>query len=193
MPEVDGFEATRTIRAREASSGAPRRPIVAMTANAMSGDRELCLAAGMDDYIAKPFNPQDLLKTIERWVGEPLDGQPQAPSSERSIEAEKLARLRERAAGEERGALLAELGDWAQATPALIERLARAARGDDLVELEAAAAELALRCRQIGAHALLECVEQLRASSNENVDSTLGRMSGEFARARETLAREFQV
>ena len=193
MPEVDGFEATRTIRAREASSGAPRRPIVAMTANAMSGDRELCLAAGMDDYIAKPFNPQDLLKIIERWVGESKDEQPQAPSSERSIDADKLVRLRERAAGEARGALLEELGDWTQATPALIERLAHAARGDDLVEFEAAAAKLALRCRQIGAHALLECVEALRTSSDENVDRTLGRMSGEFARARETLAREFQV
>ena len=193
MPEVDGFEATRTIRAREASSGAPRRPIVAMTANAMSGDRELCLAAGMDDYIAKPFNPQDLLKIIERWVGESKDEQPQAPSSEHSIDADKLARLRVRAAGEARGALLEELGDWTQATPALIERVARAARSADLVELEAASAELALRCRQIGAHALLECVEALRTEGSANVDGSIGRLSGEFARARETLAREFQV
>jgi DNA-binding response OmpR family regulator len=164
-----------------------------MTANAMSGDRELCLAAGMDDYIAKPFNPQDLLKIIERWVGESKDEQPQAPSSEHSIDADKLARLRERAAGEARGALLEELGDWTQATPALIERVARAARSADLLELEAASAELALRCRQIGAHALLECVEALRTEGSANVDGSIGRLSGEFARARETLAREFQV
>jgi CheY-like chemotaxis protein len=62
MPGCDGLEATRRIRALEAQSGRPRCPIVAMTANAMPGDREICLAAGMDEYVAKPF-PADIVKT----------------------------------------------------------------------------------------------------------------------------------
>jgi PAS domain S-box-containing protein len=65
MPELDGFEVTRIIRARETPSG-PRLPIVAMTANAMKGDEERCLAAGMDGYVSKPFQAEQLFATIDR-------------------------------------------------------------------------------------------------------------------------------
>jgi CheY-like chemotaxis protein len=68
MPDMDGFEATRAIRAGEART--PRHiPIVALTTNAMQGDRERCLAAGMDDYIAKPVTTQTLAAALERWAG----------------------------------------------------------------------------------------------------------------------------
>src|SRR5579875_253922 len=67
MPEVDGFEATRQIRARERSGG--HVSIVAMTANAMEGDREACLRAGMDDYIAKPVRLAQLRRIVERYMG----------------------------------------------------------------------------------------------------------------------------
>jgi len=70
MPEMDGLEATRVIRERQ-RSGAPnyssRIVIVALTAHAMQGDREKCLAAGMDDYLAKPIRPADVRQVIERW------------------------------------------------------------------------------------------------------------------------------
>jgi signal transduction histidine kinase/CheY-like chemotaxis protein len=65
MPEMDGFEATRAIRISEAGKNT-HIPIVAMTANAMTGDREQCLKAGMDDYISKPMRSADLLALIER-------------------------------------------------------------------------------------------------------------------------------
>jgi CheY-like chemotaxis protein len=63
MPEVDGLEATRQIRARW-----PERPIriVGLTANAMAGDREACLAAGMDDYVSKPIRPEELAAAIAK-------------------------------------------------------------------------------------------------------------------------------
>ena len=66
MPEMDGLEATRAIRGAEADS--EHVAIVAMTAGAMKGDREICLEAGMDDYVSKPVNRQDLATAIERWA-----------------------------------------------------------------------------------------------------------------------------
>jgi signal transduction histidine kinase/CheY-like chemotaxis protein len=64
MPEMDGFEATQEIRRREGSS--VHCPIIAMTANAMQGDRERCLDAGMDDYVSKPIRKPDLIEALER-------------------------------------------------------------------------------------------------------------------------------
>ncbi|HUT78454.1 MAG TPA: ATP-binding protein, partial [Polyangia bacterium] len=69
MPTLDGFEASTEIRRREAKQGAPRIPIVALTANAMQGDRERCLAAGMDDYLTKPLKRETLERTLDRWLG----------------------------------------------------------------------------------------------------------------------------
>jgi CheY-like chemotaxis protein len=66
MPEMDGFEACREIRKLD---GGAHIPIIAITANAMKGDRERCLAAGMDDYVSKPFKQEDLRVVIERWLG----------------------------------------------------------------------------------------------------------------------------
>jgi CheY-like chemotaxis protein len=68
MPEMDGWEATRRIREREAALHQRRTPIVAMTADAMQGDRERCLQAGMDDYIAKPVRIDELEAALERQL-----------------------------------------------------------------------------------------------------------------------------
>ena len=67
MPEMDGLEATRQIRAADRSEVA-RIPIIALTANAMQGDQERCLSAGMDDYLAKPVKPVDLAAALDRWL-----------------------------------------------------------------------------------------------------------------------------
>ena len=67
MPNMDGFEATAAIRAREESTGG-HIPIIAMTASAMTGDRERCLEAGMDGYISKPIQQTDLLRIVEKSV-----------------------------------------------------------------------------------------------------------------------------
>ena len=68
MPTMDGLTATGEIREREQTSGAARLPIIALTANAMEGDRERCLAAGMDDFLSKPFTQQQLAILLRRWL-----------------------------------------------------------------------------------------------------------------------------
>ena len=70
MPVMDGFESTRRIRSGEAGSRAAVLPIIAMTANALTGDREKCLASGMNDYLAKPVSSESLLKVLGRRLGE---------------------------------------------------------------------------------------------------------------------------
>ena len=77
MPEMDGYDASRKIREYEASSspenGKTHIPIIALTAHAMKGNRELCVAAGMDDYLSKPFNREQLAETLGRWLSPAKD------------------------------------------------------------------------------------------------------------------------
>ncbi len=78
MPEMDGYDASRKIREYEASSCFPgnettRIPIIALTAHAMKGDSNSCIAAGMDDYLSKPFNREQLAETLGRWLSPPKD------------------------------------------------------------------------------------------------------------------------
>lgn len=68
MPKMDGFQATREIRAGKCGDNKRSIPIVAMTANAMKGDKELCIEAGMDDYITKPISPEMVKAKIEEWI-----------------------------------------------------------------------------------------------------------------------------
>ena len=66
MPELDGYSATRELRRRE--TGGRHTLIIGVTANALTGDREACLAAGMDDFLAKPVSPEDLAAMLEKWL-----------------------------------------------------------------------------------------------------------------------------
>ena len=76
MPVMDGFTATRRIREAERSSGAKRLPIIALTANVMSEDRENCIAAGMDAHLGKPIEPAQLIDALSRYLKAPASAPP---------------------------------------------------------------------------------------------------------------------
>jgi two-component system sensor histidine kinase/response regulator len=78
MPEMDGFEATAAIREREKATGS-QIPIIAMTAHAMKGDRQRCLAAGMDGYVMKPIKAATMFAEIERLVPDSTVGKADTP------------------------------------------------------------------------------------------------------------------
>ena len=97
MPEMDGFEATRQIRDPRSAVPDHRIPIIAMTAHAMQGDRERCLQAGMNDYVAKPVSPRALSEALDKWLPQgsaattdPEPGTPKAAASKPAREPETL-------------------------------------------------------------------------------------------------------
>ena len=107
MPRMDGLQATKEVRRREQSQTTSRRvPIIAMTAHAMLGDRERCLAAQMDDCLGKPVTITQLTEVLERWVDLPAGKRPSPPTFREVLEPPakpplQLARLRELSLGDQ--------------------------------------------------------------------------------------------
>jgi len=141
MPELDGLETTAAIRDRERAAGG-HLPIVALTAHAMKGDAERCLAAGMDAYLAKPLHPRELVAAIDGALGSPATGAVAPPDrasgSPATPGAVDLPRLLERVGGDRKA--LADLvrifrADW----PKQVARLREAVRESDAQALRSAA------------------------------------------------------
>jgi two-component system sensor histidine kinase/response regulator len=137
MPEMGGLEATEAIRAREGDERT-HVPIIALTAHAMAGDRERCLAAGMDDYVSKPLRPDELFAAIDRWCGtdEPERGEPgEASGASPALDVQALVA----AFGGQR-ALVADAGRVFLAdVPPMMRRLEAGLAARDLKEVAAAA------------------------------------------------------
>ncbi len=96
MPVMDGFEATRQIRAYERENRSEPIPIIALTANAMQGDREKCLQAGMDDYLTKPYSLRGLSKVLSRWLDNTSPENPVHKPEEQPIIVDKESGITEK-------------------------------------------------------------------------------------------------
>ena len=184
MPEMDGFEATAAIRALDGERS--RTPIIAMTANAMRGDRERCLDAGMDDYVSKPIVREELSRTIERHVAAATTG-PGAPGEASGPEARVFDReaLLERLDGD--AELLTELaGSFRDDLPSFVARMRRAATTADLDELRNAAHELKGSAATIGAERLRDVARRLEEAAQNGgggmPDSLLRELEAECER-----------
>jgi PAS domain S-box-containing protein len=173
MPDMDGYEATAAIRAMK--SDIARIPIVAMTAHAMKGDREKCIAAGMDDYVSKPVDPRALDTTLGKWLASP-DAPQHEPDTEpttepnESIEPPIFDRvsLLDRLMGDEE---LAEevLEEFLKRTPGLIASLKSAAAEGDAATVRREAHTIKGSAANVGAEALRETghrIEQAAESQN---------------------------
>jgi two-component system, sensor histidine kinase and response regulator len=180
MPEMDGYESTAAIRQREGS--ARHTWVIAMTANAMTGDRELCLAAGMDDYVSKPVRVDELRAVLERaHITRAAKSECTGATS-----AESLAALRA-LQGDDGGDLLSEVIPlFISNGPQLLSAARSALDKNDAIALAEAAHSLKSSGAQFGAHRLTDLCGRLEAAGRS------GRVEG----ARETLEAaeaEFQL
>jgi CheY-like chemotaxis protein len=196
MPEMDGFEATAAIRQRERDTGA-HVPIVAMTAHAMTGDRERCLAEGMDAYLSKPLRPEDLLATIDGLLLDPATSR--EPRSDRSSQ-----RVETTAKGPsiDGAALLADFGGnsalmadvirvFLSDAPAQVETLRAAVAANDAGAIAAAAHALRGSVGLFSKGAAYEAARTLehaaRAGELADVRARLTRILDDLPRVTEDL------
>jgi CheY-like chemotaxis protein len=163
MPLLDGYDTAREIRRREADAGADRIPIVAMTANAMLGDREQCLAAGMDDYMAKPISLDALDEVLARWLS------PAGSHGDSGVlEQARLSELRTLFPGEEMSTMLRDL---VVDVDTELERVDAGASDSDQGAVASAAHRIKNSARMIGAHRLADAAASL-GSADGVIDAT---------------------
>jgi HPt (histidine-containing phosphotransfer) domain-containing protein len=178
MPVMDGYEATAEIRRREAGSGR-HTPIVAMTAHAMQGDEERCLAAGMDGYVAKPVKAEALAAALARFGrGAPAP----VPAGEAVLDPERLEEL----CGSDAEFRQEVLRDFLALAPELLARIDASIAAGDSPDVQRASHSLKGSSRTLGATALGSACEELETLGREGA---LDAAREALARAREAFAR----
>jgi len=152
MPRMDGYELTRRIRAAEASrSGGARTPVIAVTANAMKGEEERCLAAGMDAYLAKPLNIDWLRTTLLRWL--PLEDEHDEQHAHRRHDGAAIDRnVLASWLGDDQAAIDSLLGKFRDTAAEAERRIGAALTRGDLTSVLSAAHKLKGAAQAIGAN-----------------------------------------
>ncbi len=187
MPRMDGYEATRAQRAREAERGRARVPIIALTAHAMTGDRRTAFAAGMDDYLSKPFTQEQLEKALDRWAA-------RAPARISDFPADALdttvtSQLLE-LEGEEPGFLCEVIDSFFATAEDCIRRMKKAVDDGDVEGLRAAAHMLRGSSQQLGARRFgAICFEVENVESTGDAVLRLTELERDLEPTREALTR----
>ncbi len=193
MPELDGYEATRELRKIE--GGARHTWVVAMTANSLEGDREKCLAAGMDDYLSKPVRAADLIGALSRFSGTAPEARAVvAESTADVVDPGMLAGFREMDGKDGENLLASLIATFLENTPLVLgEAHAALARGA-APEIERAAHTLKGSSSNFGAARLGAACQRLEQAAHqgtlENAAAMLADMEREFAFVRLALERE---
>jgi signal transduction histidine kinase/DNA-binding response OmpR family regulator len=198
MPVMDGFAATTEIRRHEQLRGRARSmPIIAITANALQGDRESCLAAGMDDYLSKPFTQQALGLTLSRWISLPRMAAPPADATEATATDDNIINRQAldniRALSPTSGDALLErvLHAFLRDTPKHLHTIRLAIANDDAEQLRKAAHSLKSSSANIGASALADRSKELeqlgRNHTTAGAAPLLADMEHSFQAARQAL------
>jgi len=198
MPRMDGFEATASIRAREAALAVRRPlPIVALTANAMTGDRERCLESGMNDYLCKPIRAQELLGVLARWMrADPrpvvVTASPTAHGAKSGpIDSSVLDGMRVLQSPNGPSVVERVVGLYLGSAPAILGRMGEGAARADINLVREAAHSLKSSSANVGALRLSSLCKEMeahaRASSLESAVRILPSVIEEFARVQEAL------
>lgn len=208
MPVMDGFEATRMIRQREKQQGKPRATIVALTANVADEGRGMCLEAGMDDYLGKPFRMRDLSQMIEKWCAGIAAGDTEVseegsgfgPDSCENIAKDYLDRSsldNIRMLGPNGpGMLSAIIGIYLNDSPILLDRLIKSFNEADADGVARAAHALKSTSAGLGASALASMCRQVEeiahGNSIDGTDILISRIRMEYEKVKEALKCEVQ-
>jgi len=166
MPDIDGYETTRRYREWERLQGRPRTPVVALTANALKGDAEKCLAAGMDHYVSKPFTIAQLYTVLETCAHAATEssGEPTA----QVLDAKTLGRIQDLSAGGASDLFARLAGLYEVSSSELVETLRRAAASDDLGAMSRAAHALKSSSANVGATTLTATCHEVERAAREN-------------------------
>ncbi|MET3134649.1 two-component system sensor histidine kinase/response regulator [Oxalobacteraceae bacterium GrIS 1.11] len=199
MPVMDGFAATAEIRRHELQGGRSRvLPIIAITANALQGDREACLAAGMDDYLSKPFTQQQLAHTIARWIPLPRAAtvhhdEAAPPAAPRNIiNRHALDNIRALSATGGAALLQRVIHAYVDDTPQHLHSLRLAIEALNAGGIRKSAHSLKSSSANVGADALAQLCKEMeklgRADSTEGASGILTDMEQEFLAVRHSLS-----
>jgi two-component system, sensor histidine kinase and response regulator len=198
MPEMDGYAATAEWRERERTSGA-HQPIVALTANAMEGDRERCVAAGMDDYLAKPFRREQMLALLRRYLHSEEHATPEPSATVAApvaidFDPKALDNLRQIERGGAPGLVAKVIETYIASARELVESLGQSLASGDLKELHRAAHTLKSSSANVGAMALAALARELESDAaahrTESAEDLIRRIGTAYTAAVGVLEHE---